>query len=44
MKNIQKIAKEVEIYLSELIKYFELNNFWKEDNFFQIIAPRELFK
>ena len=42
--NIQKIAKEVEIYLSKLIKYFELNNFWKEDDFFQIEIKKSLIR
>lgn len=42
--NIQKIAKEVEIYLSELIKYFELNNFWKEDDFLKIEIKKSLIR
>ena len=42
--NTQKIAKELEIYFSELIKYFELNNFWKEDEFFQIEIKKSLIR
>ena len=42
--NSQKIAEELEIYFFELIKYFELNNFWKEDNFFQNEVKKSLIR
>ena len=40
----KKIAKELENYFSELIKYFGLNNFWKEDDFFQIEVKKSLIR
>ncbi len=42
--NSQKIAEELEIYFLKLIKYFELNNFWKEDDFFQNEVKKSLIR
>jgi hypothetical protein len=42
--NTQKIIKELEVYFFKLIKYFKLNNFWKEDDFFQIEIKKSLIR
>ncbi len=42
--NNEKIVKDLESYFLRLIKYFELNNIWNEEDFFQIESKKSLIR